>query len=188
MTWHTGPRKLRPLAVATALLIACLSAPAQADDCAGTPAGAITTLPEPLDAWGQLFCTPYGHVIAAHEGWIWSQMGAYAPVFIPSQMVRDNPAPLGNQSYFTSLTLAAVTAEEAEPALAEIRKLFADMPKRSYRFDAVSVSGRALRLYFLDYGNDSRLGIWCRDGTCGRESIFMLLDMSKEPGGKSTPR
>lgn len=176
--------------LSTALLLGCLTAGRTwAQDCAGTPAEAVMTLPAPLNDWGQIHCTPYGHVIAARDGWIWSQMGAYAPVFIPSQMVRNNPTELGNQSYFSSLNLIAVSAQEAEPALAEFRRLFApELPKQSYQFDAISVSGRALRLYFLDYGNDTRLGIWCRDGICSPESIFMLLDMSKQPGGNPTPR
>lgn len=172
-----------------ALLLALASAPARADNCTGTPADAVMTLPDPLSQWGSLYCTPYGHVLAAREGWIWSRMGAYAPVFVPSQMVRNNPASVGNQSYFTRIDMAVVDLAAAERALSEFRKIFpADgTPSTVYRLDLTSISQRVLQLYFMEFTKDKRTdlwGIWCSDTNCARESMFMLLDMAKRAADK----
>ena len=79
-----------------------------AGDCSGTPKSAIVELPEPLRNWGQLACTPYGHIITNKEGWVWSNPGSYSPIMIPSQMVRSKPKPLGNKSYFTKIEILFV--------------------------------------------------------------------------------
>ncbi len=42
-----------------------------AGDCSGTPKSAIVELHEPLRNWGQLACTPYGHIITNKEGWVY---------------------------------------------------------------------------------------------------------------------
>lgn len=116
-------------------------------------------------------------------------MGAYYPVFMPSQMVRNNPAPIGNQSYFTKIDMAAVDPITAASALSEFKKVFpADgTPKAIYRLDLASVSQRTLQLYFLDYSNGERTdlwGIWCSADNCTADSMFMLLDMSKNADRK----
>lgn len=150
-------------------------------DCGGTPADAVVDLPSPLNDWGQVACTPYGHIISNKDGWIWSYPGGYAPVFIPSQMVRKEPKELGNKSYFTKIQMTKVDGEEFR----EVYSVFhAGLdPKEAipvgYRLDVTSVSGDALKLYFFDYGN-SAWGIWCRD-KCDPKLRFMVLNMAKRP-------
>lgn len=167
------------------LLVASVSARAEVDSaCTGSPADAVTQLPTPLSEWGNIMCTPYGHVLTNRDGWIWSEPGAYSPVFVPSQMVQSNPAPLGNASYFTRLDFTQVDPDEpaAAKALAAIQEGYApETPIRTFRLDARSSSGRALVLYFFDWG-DSVNGIWCgQDGTtCRSDSTFMLLNMRPE--------
>jgi len=150
-------------------------------DCAGTPADAVVDLPPPLNAWGQIACTPYGHIISNKEGWIWSYPGAYAPVFVPSQMVRKNPAELGNRSYFTNIKMTKVEGAEFEEAYSAFHASFRkdEALPIGYRLDATSVSGKNLKLYFFDYG-DSAWGIWCRE-TCDPKLSFMVLNMAKRP-------
>jgi len=93
-----------------------LPATARADPCTGTPKDAIMSLPSPLDKWGRIICTPYGHVIASRERWIWSQPTTYSPVFIPSQMVHDNPEQLGNASYFAKIDMRKISGDEYDEA------------------------------------------------------------------------
>ncbi|HUS24350.1 MAG TPA: hypothetical protein VM369_05330, partial [Candidatus Binatia bacterium] len=93
-------------------------------DCAGSPAEAVTKLPAPLSDWGQVMCTPYGHIITNRQGWIWTQPGSYAPVMIPAQMVRQNPEPLGNKMYFTQISFGRVEGKEFEDAYAAFVKNF----------------------------------------------------------------
>jgi len=160
-------------------------------DCVGTPPDAIIELPPPLNEWGQIACTPYGHLIGNKEGWIWSYPGGYAPVFVPSQMVRTEPKELGNKSYFTNIKMTKVDGKEFQEAYSAFH---ADLdPKETipvgYRLDVTSVSGKTLKLYFFDYGN-SAWGIWCRD-ECDPKLRFMILDMAKRPGNvpqEDTPK
>jgi hypothetical protein len=161
--------------------LCALTSPAHAYDCAGTPADAVMTLPEPLAHWGTLVCTPYGHLIAQKTGWIWSYPGAYAPVFLPSQMVQKDPAELGNKSYFTKIEMSQVEGDEFQSAYSAYHDGFGpdDALPSGYRLDLASISGRTLKLYFFDYGT-SAWGIWCPQ-ECDRSTRFMVLDMSKPP-------
>ena len=150
-------------------------------DCIGTPSEAIIDLPSPLNVWGEIACTPFGHILSNKEGWIWSYPGAYSPVFIPSQMVQSNPAELGNKSYFTSIKMTNVEGVEFEEAYSSFHSGMAKdehLPV-GYRLDTTSVSGKSLKLYFFDYG-DFSWGIWCRDA-CDPKSSFMVMNMTKQP-------
>jgi hypothetical protein len=149
--------------------------------CVGTPRNAVMTLPSPLDEWGTIVCTEYGHIISNREGWIWSYPGTYARVFIPSQMVKDNPKPLGNQSYFIRIEMRKVEGQECETAYNAFNKGFAKepVPPVGYRLDLTSNSGRALLLYFFRSGKNGVWGVWCEE-ECKPVSRFMVLDMTKK--------
>ena len=82
--------------------------------CAGSPKDAVLTLPEPLSHWGSVYCTKYGHSVAAKERWIWSFPGAFAPVHLPAQMVRENPKEVGNSAYFKQIRLQPLTGTDAD--------------------------------------------------------------------------
>lgn len=124
-------------------------------DCTGTPADAVTKLPMPLAVWGKITCTPFGHVIEANDGWIWSSPGAYSPVFMPSQIVRANPEEVGNKSYFTKISLTKVTDDASRTAYEAFNKGFGtdEISPVRYRLDLTSVSGKTITQYFFDYGN-----------------------------------
>jgi hypothetical protein len=152
-------------------------------DCAGTPSSAAMELPGQLAEWGTLVCTPYGHIISNHEGWIWSHPGGYSPVFVPSQMVRDNPQPLGNASYFKALDFHEVPLSDpgAARALEALEAGLAhEAATNAYRLSVSGSLGRSLVLYFFRL-RGSTWGIWCgADGTkCTSDSKFMLLNMRK---------
>jgi hypothetical protein len=154
---------------------------AASGECGTPPAEAVTALPAPLSDWGTLACTPFGYVITAKEGWVWSRLGAYSPVFIPAQMVRSDPARLGSAAYFSKIELSKGQGAEFEAAQ-EAAFAGMDEPKifTGYRLDVFSYSGRSLRLYFFEDGH-SRWGIWCAQDKCDRASLFLIMDMSKRP-------
>jgi len=180
---------LKKLIVFVLLLAASTLARAEAENpCAGTPPDAVTKLPAPLSDWGTIVCTPHGHIISNHEGWIWSKPGGYSPVFVPSQMVKTNPEPVGNKSYFTRIDFKEVDLRDpaASKALASMQEGYSpETPIKAFRLDVRGSLGRALVLYFFDWG-DSVNGIWCgQDGTeCKASSMFMLLKMRR---GMETP-
>jgi hypothetical protein len=150
-------------------------------DCSGTPSTAAMELPRPLSEWAAIVCTPYGHIISNHEGWIWSRPGGYVPVFVPSQMVRNNPEAVGNASYFTSIDFKELPLSEPG-AVKALAALEADLPaepaSKAYRLAVSGSLGRSLVLYFFQL-DTSIWGIWCgKDGdACTSDSKFMLLDM-----------
>ena len=112
---------------------------------------------------------------------IWSPPTTYAPVFIPAQMVRSDPALLGSAAYFTKIDLSPAGGAELE-AVKEIAFAGMDGPQNftGYRLDVNSYLDRSLRLYFLEDGH-SRWGIWCPRDICDRSTLFMIMDMSKHP-------
>lgn len=157
------------------------TAAAPIGDCVGTPADAAVDLPFPLDKWAQIVCTPYGHIISNKNSWIWSYPGGYAPVFIPSQMVQNDPKELGNNSYFAKIDMTSVGGDEFLNAYSVFHAGLdpTEAKPSGYRLDVTSNSGESLKFYFFDYG-DSAWGIWCRE-TCDPKLRFMMLDMSKRP-------
>jgi hypothetical protein len=145
------------------------------------PVDAAVELPAPLATWAQITCTPYGHVIEAHAGWVWSKPGSYALVFVPSQMVRNMSEEIGNKSYFTKIVLSKVSGDEFEKAYETYHRGF-DQDKVmpiGYRLDLTSVSGKAITQYFFDYGSFV-WEIWCNND-CDSSSRFMLLNMEIRP-------
>lgn len=168
----------------TIVLMAFLSLTSDAEpagECEGTPKFAVTTLPAPLDGWGQIVCTPFGHIITNKEGWVWSNPGSYSPVMIPSQMVRSIPEPLANESYFTKIEMNELSDNEAEEAVIIFEKGFdtSGTKPKVYALNVASVSGKSLGFKFFDYG-DSQWGMWC-NRECDPNSKFMLLNMAKGP-------
>jgi hypothetical protein len=170
--------------IAILLLLLTPLAAARAEDvgdCTTTPPKAIVSLPAPLSQWGTVICTPYGYIISNHDGWIWSYPGGYAPVFVPSQMVRSNPKPIGSKSYFTqiSFTEMPLADKSTQEALAALNKGLPPEPaSKAYRLSATGSLGRTLSLYFFQNGS-SMWGIWCDEhgSQCNSDTRFMVLDM-----------
>lgn len=183
MRWTTGLFGL-------ALLSALTAVRADTTGCQPPPAAAVTKLPPLLARWGALVCTPYGYIITAREGWIWSQPGGYAPVWIPAQMVRERPALLGARAYFTHITFTPVSGRALDRPDAAFHEIFPGSPKprSGYRLDVVSSSGKSLRLYFLLDAKNDPWGVWCPGNQCRPRSFFMLLNMTRRaPGHQALP-
>jgi len=150
-------------------------------DCDGTPNDAVTELPSPINIWGQIVCTPYGHIISNMEGYIWSNLGSYSPVMIPSQMIRSKPEKLGNKSYFKEITLTKLTGAEASKAISIFEEGFdkSETTPKVYSLKVVSVSGKELSFQFFEFENN-HWGMWCNK-ICNPKSRFMILNMNKKP-------
>jgi len=151
------------------------------NDCRGTPSEAIVTLPAPLRKWGQIECTPYGHILVGRDGWVWAQLDGGSKVFVPSQMVDRDPELLGNTSYFTAIEVSQLDNEITEGAL-RLFEAGLDMSEKAegYRLDATSVSGSKLTLYFFDFGSFAG-GMWCPDGECFADTRFMIMASPHNP-------
>lgn len=148
-------------------------------DCDGSPKAAVMSLPAPLNNWGQIVCSPYGHIISNKQGLIWSNVGSYSPVMIPSQMVRTGPKELGNESYFTSIEMVKLEGAEAKSSIELFETGFDKSPTSPsvYSLVVTSISGKKLSFKFFDYG-DSQWGMWCNK-KCDLNSKFMILNMAK---------
>ncbi len=161
---------------------------ASVGDCAGSPAEAVMTLPAPLDKWGQITCTPYGHVLAGRGNWTWIWPDGSGAVFIPSQLVMNNPELLGSRSYFTRIEIMRVRGTEFDEAYETFREGMAlrEVPPDAYRADLTSVSGKVMRVYFFDYDTFA-WGMSCPDNNCVQDSRFIMLDKSREPLPRQPP-
>lgn len=155
---------------------------ASAIDCSGSPPDAVMTLPAPLSKWGQISCTPYGHVLQGRGNWVWIWPDGSGTVFIPSQLVMSNPEILGNRSYFTQIEVLRVRGAEFEQAYATFREGLdgKETPPDVYRGELSSVSGRVMRVYFFDYDSYA-WGMSCPDNNCVQDSRFIILDRTREP-------
>jgi hypothetical protein len=97
-------------------------------------------------------------------------------------MVRRNPEPIANQSYFTRIVLSPATPADGMKALAALGRGLDLGSSESviYRLDVGSVSDKEVTLYLFDFPNDQpKWGIWCTE-KCDPSSRFMLLDMNKK--------
>jgi hypothetical protein len=161
---------------------------ASVGDCAGSPPAAVMMLPPPLDKWGQITCTPYGHVLAGRGNWTWIWPDGSGTVFIPSQLVMTNPQLLGNRSYFTNIEITRVRGAEFDEAYETFREGMdlREVPPDGYRANLTSVSGKVMRVYFFDYDTYA-WGMSCPDNNCVQDSRFLMLDKSREPLPRQPP-
>src|SRR5262245_3636489 len=185
-----GLRSLILILVLTIVPASVGSSPraAAVGDCAGSPPEAVMTPPAPLNKWGGISCTPYGHVLAGHDNWVWIWPDGSGTVFIPSQLVMNNPQLLGNRSYFTHIEIMPVGGAEFDEAYATFREGMdlTETPPDGYRADLTSVSGKVMRVYFFDYDTYA-WGMSCPDNNCVRDSRFLILDRTREPVPRQPP-
>ena len=127
------------------------------DDCTGTPLEAVTTIPSPLRKWAHIDCTPFGHVLASRDGWMWAWLDDSGTVFVPSQMVQKDPARLGNESYFTAIKVSELDAVESDDALQYFHDALegAEALPLGYRVALTSVSGMSMTAMRLMPGRSS---------------------------------
>jgi hypothetical protein len=171
------------------IILLCLSeiVTAQGDmliPCDGAPAEAVMKLPEPLGSWGALYCTKYGHSIAAKEQWIWSFPGAFAPVHIPAQMVRSNPKEIGHAAFFKNIQLIELKGDSIIDAQVKFKNSFIaewESPiAAAYRLILVNQADKNLEILFLITEDDIKDGrghwaLWCKK-ECQDGTPFMLLN------------
>lgn len=163
--------------MATVLSVGSTQPKAAADECYGSSSQAVKVLPAPLRKWGFITCTQFGDMLESRDGWVWAWLDGSGEVAIPSQMVKENPAELGNESYFVTIDVSDLNPEKLVFAFA----LFADglniseAEIKGYRVQLTSVSGNSTTIYFLDFGTFAG-GIWCPDDGCVPQSRFMIME------------
>jgi hypothetical protein len=174
------------LSVLTVLGGITLSSAAPADtpaghDCTGSPPDAITALPAPLNKWGKIVCTPYGHILASREGWMWL-LPDLDPVLIPAQVPDSQPEKVGNSVYFNKIEVARAKGEEFEQAYGVFHKGFDDQEVKpdAYRVEMTTAQGKSLKMYFFDYDSYA-WGMECPGSACDADTRFMILDMKTPP-------
>ena len=152
-----------------------------AHDCAGSPPDAVTMLPPPLSRWGEIDCTPYGHMLASRKGWMWL-MPDLDTVLVPAQISDKAPEQLGNRIYFTKIDVVKVTGAEFDDAYSTFHRGFDanEVKPDAYRVDLTSVDGKSTRMYFFDYDTYA-WGMSCPGGTCETDTRFMILDRNTPP-------
>jgi len=166
-----------------ALTLGVASAPpraaqaAEETECHGSPGEAVRILPAPLRKWGHISCTQFGHMLSSREGWVWAWLDGSGSVAIPSQMVKHNPAELGNASHFVTIEVSELQPE----ALTFAASIFDDgldldeHEVKGYRVNLSSVSGQSATVYFLDFEKFVG-GMWCPDDACIPQSRFMIME------------
>jgi hypothetical protein len=180
--------KLRWALVLSALTIAAglkATVPAIAlagHDCSSAPPEAVVKLPTPLSKWGQITCTPLGHMLTSHEGWIWIMPDATGTVIIPSQELENARESASAESYFTKIDVVQVKGDEYDSAYRAFHVGFDDKEVKpdAYRVDLASVSGRTVRMFFFDYDSYA-WGMTCPDNKCDTDTRFMVLDKNNRP-------
>lgn len=148
------------------LVVPVAQSVAAAGPCEGASKEAVIELPEPLNNWAQVLCTPYGHVISNKVGWVWERTDGSRPVIamIPSQMVKSNPKPLGNGSYFKKITLERASAAESERAIRNFEQGFSKHSNIAnvYKSTITPANGSSLAFQFFEY-DDGKWGMQCEE-------------------------
>ena len=152
--------------------------------CDGASANAVLKLPAPLNQWGQIRCTVYGHTLTAKDNWVWSYPGAFAPVHLPAQMVKDNPKKIGHKAYFKSVSFIRLEETDANAAAEKINTTLSakydSKIESAYRLTLTNNEGKSHVALFVRTESEFKdgrgfWGFWCKLG-CDGGSPFMLLN------------
>jgi hypothetical protein len=172
------------------------SARAEDPSCGMSTSEAVSTLPAPLNRWGQIVCTESGQVITGHEGWIWVEPTRHAIVIIPSQNLRakadernvdaDQMKPEGatgeGKSYFTKIEFTKVRGDEFDQVYKTFHSGFDDSDGKpaAYRLDLKTMSGKEIRLYMFDYFTYA-WAMACSGDACDPSSRFVMVNTHEDP-------
>jgi hypothetical protein len=143
---------------------------------------AITTLPESLNRWAEVVCTPSGYVITGRSDWIWIEPTHSALVVIPSQSYGRYAETTDGGAYFTRIELTKVTGEEFDMAYEVFHAGFdpKDAKPAAYRLDVTTMAGNDIRLYLFDYFTYG-WGMACSKEACDPSSRFVMLNLKQDP-------
>lgn len=177
---------LRNLVLFTALLLSGHSFAQESVliPCDGAPPDAVLKLPAPLDRWGQIYCTKFGHSLAAKERWLWSFPGAFAPVHLPAQMVRSQPKEVGHAAHFKGIEMAPLSGRDAEDAAEKLTKALSAKPDsaiaNAFRLTLTNQAEQKHVVLFVQTVNEVQEGkglwaLWC-EAECKGGMPFMLLN------------
>src|SRR5438067_13230594 len=107
---------LSALTIAAGLKVTFPAVALENHDCSSAPADAVMNLPAPLNKWGQITCTPLGHMLTSHEGWIWIMPDASGTVLIAATELEKAKEGANSDSYYTKNDVEKVKRDEDESA------------------------------------------------------------------------
>jgi hypothetical protein len=173
---------LSALTIAAALRATAPAVAVEGHDCSSAPPDAVIKLPAPLSKWGRITCTPLGHMLTNHEGWIWIMPDASGTVLIPAQELESAKESASAEAYFTRIDVAQVKGEEYDSAYGTFHIGFDDKEVKpdAYRVDLTAASGKTIRMFFFDYDSYA-WGMTCPDNKCDADTRFMVLDKNNRP-------
>ena len=152
-------------------------------DCKDAKKEAVTEIPEPFEDLAAVHCTIYGHLITGSEGVLWNYPGGFAPVIIPSQMVKAEPKVVNHEMYFTSITANTLKGKEAKNIFSRFGKGFdmseVESPAEVLELVATNNESIEQKVYLFNAGQNSIWGFACQP-TCKPEMSFMVLKMRKQ--------
>ena len=156
-------------------------ATAHADEvCQDMPSEAVMRLPAPIRKWGQISCTSHGLALGSRDGWIWASLKDAQQVSIAAGSPQDREI-LGEDPYFTDVTVDEMPEDELEPALAVFQhgmKLTGTHPK-AYAVTLTVTSGAVAHIMFFDFGTFAG-GMWCPDEGCIPDSQFLIMKQERK--------
>ena len=145
--------------------------------CEGSPTTAVLEVPAPANRFVHVLCTKYGHVLAPIAGWFWTPPGTYSPVFLPAQMVHDNPKETGNAVNFTAIIATPLEGTSAADRWKLLGEVFPKdtPPTKALEIVAISSGGEKHRIYIFT----NSWGYSCSP-VCTKDAAFILISERKE--------
>ncbi len=152
------------------------------EECSGTPFDAVMRLPPAIGKWGQVACTPFGHVLESRDGWVWAAVDSGSDVLISSQIASRTARRLGNESYFTAIRATQLSPREAAAAASLFNEglTFEETGSTGYRVDLTTASGATNTLYFFDFGTFAG-AMACPGDECDPETRFLIMERETKP-------
>lgn len=148
--------------------------------CSDAPRESVTEVPKMVSDVASIKCTIYGHILTGADGVLWNYPGAFAPVIIPSQMVRSEPEKVNHQFYFTSVTARSLNKEEAISAYKGLGDGFDVLKEAPATIEIIATNQKSMsqKVYLFQLGPETIWGYACQP-TCKPEMSFMVLKFER---------
>ena len=94
-------RKIMKLLLTILILLFSSNAFSQSVNCENAPSDAVVELPDPINKWSVIFCSPKGHVLAGSDGIVWVTKNNSSFMFRANRKVT--PESTQHSSYFKKI-------------------------------------------------------------------------------------
>lgn len=149
-------------------------------DCDHLPAGALTSLPAPLDSWAKLECTSAGQKLVAKLPWRWRFPASWlnrpeVPAWAPAASFT-----LPGPKHFVKMEIAELDAQGIDAAHDKLMRDSATYrfhvetrPVAMHRMTVLNSLGHAMDVFFPTVSDDLRWAILCVPD-CRPEYAFLI--------------